>query len=72
MKSHFAIVLCSIAMGAQGQSVSNITCTSVVAEQVMKGLYDPSTYAATDVIDDHAEILCALRSGAEYDEKYLW
>ena len=72
MKSHFAIVLCSIAMGAQGQSVSNITCTSVVAEQVMKGLYDPSTYAATDVIDDHAEILCALRTRVSPDSLKSW
>lgn len=45
----------------RAQVVSNITCTSVAAEQVMKGQYDPANYAATAIIDDHEVILCEMR-----------
>ncbi len=46
---------------------SGITCTSAEALQVMKGLHDPATYAASTVVDDHEAILCALRTEVNAD-----
>ncbi len=34
---------------------------------ILKGDYDPQLYAATQVIDDHADILCALRTEVSPD-----
>jgi len=53
-----------IAVHAQ---VSNVTFTNAAALQAMKGLHDPAAYAASDVIDDHAEIICALRTAVNAD-----
>ena len=55
-----------ITLGARAQ-FTNITCTSSEALQVMKGLHDPADYAASTVIDDHEEILCALRTEVNAD-----
>ncbi len=52
---------------AQGQNISNTLCTSPLAEQVLKGLYDPTDFAATTVIGDHAVILCDLRTRVSSD-----
>jgi hypothetical protein len=59
----FALLLAS----ASAQSIINITCTSPEAEQVMKGLYDPATYAAQVPIADHGTILCELRTAVSAD-----
>lgn len=47
--------------GIRSQTVTNISCTNPLAEQVMKGLYDPLDHAASDPISDHERILCELR-----------
>lgn len=54
----------SIAVNAQ---VSNISFTNAAALQAMKGEHDPAAYAASDVIDDHAEIICAMRTAVNAD-----
>ncbi len=41
---------------------SNITCTSPAALQALKGQHDPAQYAASVVIDDHEDVICALRA----------
>lgn len=46
---------------------SNITLTDAAALQAMKGLHDPAAYAATSVINDHADIICALRTELNAD-----
>ena len=46
---------------------NNIYCTSPEALQAMKGLHDPADYAASVVIDDHEDILCALRTEVNAD-----
>lgn len=51
---------------AQAQ-FSNITCTNSAALQAMKGQHDPADYAASTVIDDHEQILCALRTEVKAD-----
>ena len=66
MRAPFLLVAVLIALGARAQ-FTNITCTSPEALQVMKGLHDPADYAATSVIDDHEEILCALRTEVNAD-----
>ncbi|MFZ1687577.1 MAG: M28 family peptidase [Flavobacteriales bacterium] len=54
------LLLCSVG-SLHAQVVSNISCTSPTAEQVMKGQYDPTTFAASTVIDDHEVILYEMR-----------
>ena len=66
MRAPILLVAVLIALGARAQ-FTNITCTSPEALQVMKGLHDPADYAATSVIDDHEEILCALRTEVNAD-----
>lgn len=46
---------------------SNIVCTNSAALQAMKGQHDPASYAASTVIDDHEQILCALRTEVKAD-----
>jgi hypothetical protein len=52
---------------SEAQPVTNITVTNATAEQVLKGQYTPSDFAATQVIDDHELILCELRWALEAD-----
>ncbi|HRH39354.1 MAG TPA: hypothetical protein PK760_13470, partial [Flavobacteriales bacterium] len=66
MRSIFLAILLLIGCVARAQ-FSNITLTNAEALQVMKGLYDPADYAATTVINDHEEILCALRTEVNAD-----
>lgn len=47
--------------------VNNVTITNPAALQAMKGQHDPAQYAAGTVIDDHAEIICALRIAVNAD-----
>lgn len=49
------------------QAVTNITCAPFQAEQVIKGLYDPASYAASVPISDHATIICELRTAISAD-----
>ncbi|MBK8499866.1 MAG: M28 family peptidase [Flavobacteriales bacterium] len=60
----FFVLLCATIARAQ---FSNIVCTDAAALQAMKGLHDPADYAATTVIEDHEEILCALRTEVKPD-----
>lgn len=46
---------------------TSITCTSPLALQAMKGQHDPVDYTASVVIDDHEEIICALRTAVAAD-----
>lgn len=46
---------------------SSISCTSPAALQAMKGQHDPADYAASLVIDDPDEIICALRTAVNGD-----
>ena len=55
------MLLLLYAAPASTQTVANISCTSAIAEQVMKGIYSPADFAAGNVIDDHEVILCELR-----------
>ncbi|MBK9147333.1 MAG: M28 family peptidase [Flavobacteriales bacterium] len=46
---------------------TNINCTDAEALQAMKGQHDPADYAASLVIDDPEEIICALRTAVNGD-----
>lgn len=46
---------------------TNISCTDAEALQAMKGQHDPADYAASMVIDDPEEIICALRTAVNSD-----
>lgn len=62
MRSILLLFSCFAAMLVRAQiTVSNISCTSPVAEQVMRGQYDPADFAASTIINDHQTILCELR-----------
>ncbi len=52
---------------AISQAITNTVCTDPIAEQVMKGQYDPSEFAATNILNDHEVILCALRTAISAD-----
>ncbi|MBL4653899.1 MAG: M28 family peptidase [Flavobacteriales bacterium] len=43
-----------------GFTQSNIICTNSEIENVLEGNYTPSNYEATDVINDHQQILCEI------------
>jgi hypothetical protein len=61
-------ILCAfLAPATSAQSVVNIVCSPPQAEQVMRGLYDPATYAASNVISQHGTILCELRTAVSAD-----
>ncbi|MBK7268131.1 MAG: hypothetical protein IPI07_00965 [Flavobacteriales bacterium] len=62
MKHIHALLLSLLTASAGGQAVTNITCTEPLALQAMKGVHNPADYAATNVIDDHQQILCELRT----------
>lgn len=62
MKHFHTFLLSLCAASASGQAVTNITCTEPLALQAMKGVHNPADYAATNVIDDHQQILCELRT----------
>ena len=62
MRSSLSLAFLLCAPFGFAQITTNISCTSAEALAAMKGLHDPENYAASDVIDDHAEILCALRT----------
>lgn len=61
MKHALPLLLLLSASTLQAQVVSNIVCTDTVAEQVMRGQYNPADYSASTVIDDHEVVLCELR-----------
>ena len=52
---------------AISQAITNTVCTDPLAEQVMKGEYDPSEFTATNILNDHEDILCALRTAISAD-----
>ena len=62
----FGVVLL-LPLSTFAQPVTNISVTNAPAEQVMKGQYNPSDFAATQVIDDHELILCEMRWGLNPD-----
>ncbi len=67
MRQHALPFLLLAATSASAQSVTNIAVSPPQAEQVIKGLYDPASYAASNVIDDHGTILCDLRTLVDAD-----
>jgi hypothetical protein len=62
-----AILCALLAPALSAQSVINIVCSPPEAEQVIKGLYDPAAYVASNVISQHATILCELRTAISAD-----
>lgn len=60
------LLSCIVPLGSTAQ-VSNVTCTSAEAVQVMEGSHDPMDHAASTVIDDHHTILCELRTRIDAD-----
>lgn len=72
MERILIVLLMSAAFGVNAQVTTNISCTNPVAQQVMKGQYDPLTYAATNVIDDHATILCELNERVSPDSLHAY
>ncbi|MCC6938912.1 MAG: M28 family peptidase [Flavobacteriales bacterium] len=64
-----AFLLASALLGSSlvRAQFSGILCTDPLAVQAMKGLHDPADYAASVVIDDHEEIICALRTEVNAD-----
>ncbi|MFZ1332551.1 MAG: hypothetical protein WAR83_10185, partial [Flavobacteriales bacterium] len=67
MRSLLVCSFIAISLNLHGQVVSNITCSSTAAELAMRGLHDPLDFAASVVIDDHAEIICELRNAISAD-----
>ena len=61
MRLPIALLFLGFVSGLQAQ-VSNISCTDPAAEQAMKDLNDPADDATTEVISDHATIICELRT----------
>lgn len=61
------LLLLLLFAGALHAQFSNIICTDPAAVQAMKGLHDPANYAATEVIDDHEAIICAIRDEVNAD-----
>lgn len=49
-------LLMSLSLSAQ----TNISITTVAADDIVKGNYNPSNYTATTIINDHGEIACLL------------
>lgn len=61
-------LLSLLVLGASAKAqFSNISCTEPLALQAMKGQHDPAQYTASTIIDDHAEIICALRTEVSAD-----
>lgn len=62
------LLLPTVALGGSVcAQFTNISCTEPIALEAMKGQHDPAQYAASVVIDDHEEIICALRSEVDPD-----
>lgn len=66
MRAPLLFPLALVALSIHGQFTS-MSCTSPAALQAMKGQHDPAQYAASVVIDDHEEIICALRTAVQPD-----
>lgn len=60
------------AVGMAAQTITNISCTSTLAHQVMKGQYDPQVFAADSVISDHGTILCELNDRVSPDSLHAY
>jgi hypothetical protein len=67
MRGPALLFLTCLGGALSAQNVSNISCSSTLAEQVMMGQYDPSAFTASTVIDDHEAIICALRTEVSPD-----
>lgn len=59
-----APLLLAFALFAHGLAAqfSSIACSNAAALQAMKGQHDPAQYAASTVVQDHEDIICALRT----------
>lgn len=66
MRSIATLALLVSILTTQAQ-FSNISCTDPAALLAMKGLHDPASYAASDVINDHGDIICELRTRISAD-----
>ena len=67
MRTALTLLLALFGTLASAQLVNNIQCTSAEAATVMRGDHDPAAYGASVVIDDHEEIICALRTEVSAD-----
>ena len=67
MRTTLTLLLALLGTLANAQLVNNIQCTSAEAATVMRGEHDPAAYAASVVVDDHEEIICALRTDVSAD-----
>ena len=67
MRTSIMLLLWILCGPIDAQVLSNINCTNAEAVVVMKGQHDPAAYASSNVIDDHAEIICALRTAVSSD-----
>lgn len=67
MNQYIAVLALCMPLVGYPQSVENMVCTPPIAAQVMKGNYDPSAFAASIPISDHATILCDLRTAISPD-----
>jgi len=62
----FLILLFAIATSSSFAQI-NILSTNATADQVMLGDFDPTDYAATDVITDHDEIIAGINEQINSD-----
>lgn len=59
------LLLAAISTGAQ--TVDSVRWSNAEVPQLLLGTYAPAAYAATDPINDHGQILCALRTEVSAD-----
>lgn len=64
---HLTLVLCLVPQTSLAQPVANISVSDSEVEAILLGQYDPSAYAAPQVIDDHEVMLCEMRWGLNTD-----
>ncbi|MCW3122748.1 MAG: C-terminal target protein [Flavipsychrobacter sp.] len=67
---HLFIFICLVAFQAEAQLYNN--CTTPAAEQVMLGMYDPASYAATTVINDPNTMCAGLNSRVSPDTLHAY
>ncbi|MCH8902704.1 MAG: M28 family peptidase [Bacteroidetes bacterium] len=68
MKTYLLLIALALsAYSLQSFAQTNILSTNALAEQIMLGNYNPSSYEATNIIDNPREIICDLQSRIEPD-----
>lgn len=67
MRFPLLLIALTTACTLHAQTISNTAFSDGVVADVLRGVYDPSLYAANVVVDDHATILCELRTAISPD-----